>query len=66
MKRIKFVGTYDTKGEELDYLAGLIAVHELPVLRVDVSTQHTAAPHADIPASEIASHWPAPHRDTSF
>jgi uncharacterized protein (UPF0261 family) len=59
VKRIHVVGTYDTKGEELDYLAGLIAAHGLPVLRVDVSTQHSAAPHVDIPASEIASHHPA-------
>jgi uncharacterized protein (UPF0261 family) len=59
VKRIHVVGTYDTKGEELDYLAGLIAAQGLPVLRVDVSTQHSAAPHVDIPASEIASHHPA-------
>ncbi len=58
MKRVYVVGTYDTKGEELDYLAGLIAARGLAISRVDVSTQH-AALHADIPASEVASYHPA-------
>jgi uncharacterized protein (UPF0261 family) len=57
VKRVYVVGTYDTKGEELDYLAGLITAKGLPVAKIDVSTGN-AATHADIAAGEIAAHHP--------
>jgi uncharacterized protein (UPF0261 family) len=56
VKRIHIVGTYDTKGEELDYLAGLIAAHRLPVLRVDVSTRLNQAVKTSRPAVPSCGH----------
>lgn len=48
------VGTFDTKAEELQYLATLIEQAGVPVCTVDVSTQDTTV-RADIPAAEVAS-----------
>ncbi|NYT60089.1 Tm-1-like ATP-binding domain-containing protein [Alcaligenaceae bacterium] len=49
------VGTFDTKGDELTYLAGLIRQAGVPVLTVDISTRGTAS-QADLSAFEVASH----------
>ena len=61
MKRVYVVGTHDTKAEELDYLAGLIAARVTGVVRVDVGTGATAgavSPTSDISAGEVASFHP--------
>ncbi len=39
LKRVYVVGTHDTKGEELGYLADLIEAEGQPVVRVDVGTR---------------------------
>ena len=57
MKRVYVVGTADTKGEELDYLAGLISGRGLSVVRVDVGTRPTDGV-ADVTASEVAAFHP--------
>jgi uncharacterized protein (UPF0261 family) len=57
LKQVYVVGTADTKGEELSYLAALIAARGLPVTRVDISTGHTAA-SADITPAEVAAFHP--------
>lgn len=57
MKRVYVVGTYDTKGEELAYLAGLIRAQGLAVAEVDVGTK-APAPGADVPATEVAANHP--------
>lgn len=49
------VGTFDTKADELAYLASLIRQAGVPVLTVDISTRG-AGSQADIPAAEVASH----------
>lgn len=48
------VGTFDTKAEELQYLAELIRMNGVPVVTVDIGTRSGSA-QADIPASEVAS-----------
>lgn len=52
-------GTFNTKGEELDYIAGLLRNAGLPVRTVDLSTGpgHGASP-ADVPAADIAACHP--------
>ncbi|TPK81955.1 Tm-1-like ATP-binding domain-containing protein [Mesorhizobium sp. B2-4-17] len=58
MKRIYVVGTADTKGEELAFLADTIAASGAGVSRVDVGTRD-ATISVDITAKEIAGHHPA-------
>ncbi|TPK75648.1 UPF0261 family protein [Mesorhizobium sp. B2-4-15] len=58
MKRIYVVGTADTKGEELAFLADTIAASGVAVSRVDVGTRD-ATISVDITAKEIAGHHPA-------
>lgn len=58
MKRIYVVGTADTKGEELAFLADAIAATGSPVARVDIGTRGATVP-VDIPAGEVAAHHPA-------
>ncbi len=57
MKRIYVVGTADTKGEELAYLADAIAAAGAPVVRVDVGTRGASVP-VDIEAKAVAAHHP--------
>lgn len=57
MKRVYVVGTYDTKGEELAYLAGLIRAQGLAVAEVDVGTKAPAA-GVDMTAAEVAAVHP--------
>ena len=58
MKRILVVGTADTKGEELAYLAELIAAAGGRPLIVDVGTKAPAI-KPDVAAAEVAKHGPA-------
>jgi len=58
LRRVYVVGTHDTKGEELAFLAGLVAAQGLPVVRVDVGTRQ-AASDVDVTAAEIAAFHPA-------
>lgn len=55
MKRIHVVGTADTKGEELSYLAECIAAAGGIPLVVDVGTRSPTI-RVDVPATEIARH----------
>lgn len=57
MKRIYVVGTADTKGEELAFLADAITAGGAIVCRVDVGTRDATIP-VDIGAMEIADHHP--------
>ncbi|UDL88250.1 Tm-1-like ATP-binding domain-containing protein [Mesorhizobium sp. PAMC28654] len=57
MKRIYVVGTADTKGEELAFLADAIAATGAAVSRVDVGTRDATIP-VNITAKEIAGHHP--------
>ncbi|PBC21414.1 MULTISPECIES: Tm-1-like ATP-binding domain-containing protein [unclassified Mesorhizobium] len=57
MKRIYVVGTADTKGEELAFLADAIAATGAAVSRVDVGTRDATIP-VDISANDIAGHHP--------
>lgn len=57
MKRVYVVGTYDTKGEELAYLAGLIRAQGLAVAQIDVGTKAPAA-GVDVTATEVAAYHP--------
>ena len=52
MKRVYVVGTADTKGEELAFLAALVEARGLPVVRVDVGT-HSSTAEVDIPAAQV-------------
>ncbi len=52
------VGTYDTKAEELRYVADLLRAAGLPVVTVDVGTR-TPATDADFPSTAIAACHPA-------
>lgn len=61
MKRIYVVGTADTKGEELAFLADAIAATGAAVARVDVGTRGALVP-VDIEAKDIA----ACHPDGTF
>ncbi len=49
-------GTFDTKGDELDYVAELIRAAGLAVETIDLGTTGTG--HADIPAQAVAAHHP--------
>lgn len=57
MKRVYVVGTADTKGEELAYLADRIKAVDGSPLRVDVGTRAPTVP-VDITAEEIAGFHP--------
>ncbi|WP_309085701.1 Tm-1-like ATP-binding domain-containing protein [Chelativorans sp.] len=57
MKRIHVVGTADTKGEELAFLADAIAGAGAAVLRVDVGTRNPSVA-VDVLAAEVAAHHP--------
>lgn len=57
MGRIYVVGTADTKGEELAYLADCVERAGAPVARVDVGTRQ-ASVRTDVPAREVAAHHP--------
>ncbi|MBZ9741596.1 MULTISPECIES: Tm-1-like ATP-binding domain-containing protein [unclassified Mesorhizobium] len=58
MKRVYVVGTADTKGEELGFLADAIAATGALVCRVDVGTRE-ATISVDIGAKDVAAHHPA-------
>ena len=51
------VGTFDTKGRELAYVADLARAAGARVVTVDVSTTGSAAA-ADVTAAEVAAHHP--------
>jgi uncharacterized protein (UPF0261 family) len=51
------VGTFDTKAEELRYVAGLLRAAGVRALTVDVGTKKPAA-DADVPASRVAAFHP--------
>ena len=56
MTRALFVvGTFDTKGEELDFLARHVAAQGVPVVRIDVSTSAPCKRGVDVEAAEIAA-----------
>ncbi|GLS35161.1 UPF0261 protein [Mesorhizobium tianshanense] len=57
MKRIYVVGTADTKGEELAFLADAITATGAVVARVDVGTRGATVP-IDVSAEEVAGHHP--------
>ncbi|MCU0789729.1 MAG: Tm-1-like ATP-binding domain-containing protein [Nitratireductor sp.] len=57
MKRIFAVGTADTKGEELAFLADRLQAAGAPVLTVDVGTRAPTV-SVDIPAGEVAAFHP--------
>ncbi len=57
MKRIYVVGTADTKGEELAFLADAVAAAGAVVARVDVGTRGALVP-VDIAARDVASYHP--------
>lgn len=58
MKKIYVVATADTKGEELAFLADLVAARGQPVVRVDVGTARPATVAIDVSAAEVAVHHP--------
>lgn len=51
------VGTFDTKGAELRYVAGLIEAKGVPVVTVDVSTVSTGS-EADVTPEQVAGYHP--------
>lgn len=57
MKRVYVVGTADTKGEELAFLADAVAAAGARVTRVDVGTRGALVP-VDVQAREVAAHHP--------
>lgn len=50
------VGTFDTKADELNYMAGLLRAAGVPVVTVDIGTRSES--QADIPAHAVAAHHP--------
>lgn len=56
-KRVYVVGTADTKGDELAFLADAVAAAGAQVLRIDIGTRQPTSP-VDVAASEVASHHP--------
>jgi len=56
-RNIYVVGTFDTKGDELRYVAQLLKQQGLPVILVDISTQKPQE-NVDISAQNVASHHP--------
>ncbi|MBN9259062.1 MULTISPECIES: Tm-1-like ATP-binding domain-containing protein [unclassified Mesorhizobium] len=57
MRRIYVVGTADTKGEELTFLADAVAATGATVARVDVGTRPSTT-RVDVTAAEVAAHHP--------
>ncbi len=57
MRRIYVVGTADTKGEELAYLADAVRAAGADAARVDVGTRAPTIP-VDVSAREVADHHP--------
>ncbi|TIL70602.1 MAG: UPF0261 family protein [Mesorhizobium sp.] len=57
MKRVYVVGTADTKGEELAFLADAVAATGAAVARLDVGTRNATVP-VDVSAEEVAGHHP--------
>jgi uncharacterized protein (UPF0261 family) len=57
MSRAYVAGTFDTKGAELRYIAGLLRSAGVEVLTVDLATQPGGS-GADVPAAEVAMHHP--------
>jgi uncharacterized protein (UPF0261 family) len=55
MKRVYVVGTADTKGEELAFLAGAVAEAGAAPLIVDVGTRAPTIA-VDVPAADVAAH----------
>ena len=51
------VGTFDTKADELNYLAGLVRAAGVRVVTVDIGTR-SAAGVADIDSAAVAAHHP--------
>ena len=58
MRPVWVVGTWDTKSEELAYLAGLLRGRGVPVVTLDVGTSGRPASPVDVPACEIANSHP--------
>ncbi len=56
-RRAYVVGTFDTKGNELNYVAGLIRAAGLQTTTVDVGTK-SATDNVDIRAADVADHHP--------
>ncbi|RYG86231.1 MAG: UPF0261 family protein, partial [Alphaproteobacteria bacterium] len=56
MKKAYVVGTWDTKGAELDYIAALIGAAGVPTTRVDVSTSGSSAGTEILPEEVAAAH----------
>ncbi len=52
------IGTFDTKGAELAWVAELMVADGADVLRVDVSTSGAAGPGPDVTAAEVAACHP--------
>ncbi|MEJ7685694.1 MAG: Tm-1-like ATP-binding domain-containing protein [Variovorax sp.] len=50
------VGTFDTKADELNYMAGLLRAAGVAVVTVDIGTRSQAV--ADIPSRTVAQHHP--------
>lgn len=59
------VGTFDTKGDELRYVAGLITDAGVAVRTVDLSTSGSGPNTADVSASEVAA-WHRGGADAVF
>ncbi len=57
MSRAYVVGTFDTKGEELRYIAERLAAAGVPVLTVDVGTKGDGT-GVDVPPAEVAACHP--------
>lgn len=57
MRSVLVVGTRDTKGAELDYVAGLIRARGVEVTMVDVGTRSDGA-GADVSPQQVAAHHP--------
>ncbi len=57
MGSVYVVGAFDTKGDELRYVAGLISAAGVPVRTVDVGTSGEPGA-ADVAAREVAAHHP--------
>ena len=52
------IGTFDTKGAELSYVAGLGRAAGVDIVTVDVSTGRQRVGEADVTADEVAAHHP--------
>jgi uncharacterized protein (UPF0261 family) len=58
MAAVWVVGTWDTKAEELEYLAGLLRQRGVATRTVDVGTSGQAVVGADLPTAEVARAHP--------